>query len=34
MRVSVCSWSTTEADIDASVAAITRCARQQAAARI
>jgi hypothetical protein len=32
MRVSVCSWITTEADIDASVAAITRCARQQPAA--
>jgi len=31
MRVSVSSWCTTEADVDASLAAIGRCARQQAA---
>ncbi len=28
MRISVCSWATTTADVDRSVAAIIRCARQ------
>jgi hypothetical protein len=27
MRISVSNWSTTEADVDASVQAILRCAR-------
>jgi hypothetical protein len=30
MRISVSNWSTDEADVDRSVAAILRCAREEA----